>query len=43
MLYVGLDVHPPPKRSTAVCVLDELGREREHRNVKGQSRMNLCK
>ncbi len=32
MLYVGLDVH---QRSTAVCVLEENGAEREHRNVKG--------
>jgi hypothetical protein len=32
---------PPHKRSTAVCVLDELGREREHRNVKGHPRMTV--
>lgn len=31
MQYVGLDVH---QRSTAVYELDELGREREHRNLK---------
>lgn len=32
MPYVGLDVH---QRSTAVCVLEENGTEREHRNMKG--------
>ena len=32
MLYVGLDVH---QSSTAVCVLEAEGSEREHRNVKG--------
>ena len=35
MLYVGMDVH---QRSTAVCVLEAQGIERELRTVKGHPR-----
>ena len=35
MLYVGMDVH---QRSTAVCVLEAQGSEREQRTVKGHTR-----